>query len=279
MPAAIALLGDIVPEDRRGRAFGLFGSYNTAGFTLGPLIGGGLSQAFGLATPFLFTAIMAGLALIVVWVKVPDHEPVVFSTPALSKWYQVPYRKLWPYLLSTVGLMGLIGVYDTIWSIYMRGLGASQWVIALSFTLFGLPYLLFNWIGGRIADRWRHFRGHWIAWGTLVIIITVIGYALSRTVLTALIIGTVEAIAVSVVNPNLQAALMDLSPAQQRGQIQGISQGLGTLGAAISAIIAGRLLPISAATAFYYGALYLFVTWLVSLPGLLRIRSDPASMD
>lgn len=61
---ARALVCDLVPEERRGTAFGLF--HGVVGFTLLPasLIAGWLWQAVSPAAPFYFGAIMAVLAVI-----------------------------------------------------------------------------------------------------------------------------------------------------------------------------------------------------------------------
>ena len=59
-----ALLADMVPQDHRGRAFGIYGM--TVGLTTLPasFLAGILWDKFGAAVPFYFGAFMAGLALI-----------------------------------------------------------------------------------------------------------------------------------------------------------------------------------------------------------------------
>jgi MFS family permease len=60
---ARALVCDLVPEDKRGTAFGMY--HGVVGITLLPasLIAGWLWQSVGPAAPFYFGAIMAGLAV------------------------------------------------------------------------------------------------------------------------------------------------------------------------------------------------------------------------
>jgi DHA1 family tetracycline resistance protein-like MFS transporter len=61
LPASLAVVGDIFPEERRGRWAGLLmGSYG-AGFIFGPALGGVLYDWLGFAAPF---GVSAGLALI-----------------------------------------------------------------------------------------------------------------------------------------------------------------------------------------------------------------------
>src|SRR5437868_2662152 len=49
IPAARALVADLVPDEQRGEAYGIFGSFMNAGFLLGPALGG-LFAATGYAS-------------------------------------------------------------------------------------------------------------------------------------------------------------------------------------------------------------------------------------
>ena len=53
VPSAVALLRNELPEDRRGRAFGMFGALMTLAAALGPLIGGELVRLFGWPSVFV----------------------------------------------------------------------------------------------------------------------------------------------------------------------------------------------------------------------------------
>lgn len=48
VPAASAFVADIVPEARRGQAYGLLTAASSAGFALGPMVGGLAGAAWGL---------------------------------------------------------------------------------------------------------------------------------------------------------------------------------------------------------------------------------------
>jgi MFS transporter, DHA1 family, multidrug resistance protein len=53
-PAANAYVIDVVPPKERGAAFGWIGAANSAGFMMGPAIGGVLSDWYGYTVPFVF---------------------------------------------------------------------------------------------------------------------------------------------------------------------------------------------------------------------------------
>ncbi|WP_431313520.1 MFS transporter [Streptomyces lydicus] len=77
-PAASALVARLNPAAKHGRAFGSYGFYKSLGYTLGPLLGGGLVWAGGLR--LLFTVLAALAAAVTVWAAL-----VVPRVPPLSK--------------------------------------------------------------------------------------------------------------------------------------------------------------------------------------------------
>jgi len=59
-PVSLSVIGELSPEDKRGRYMGLFGLSQTIGIAVGPLIGGLLIDAF----PFDYVLIWAPIALV-----------------------------------------------------------------------------------------------------------------------------------------------------------------------------------------------------------------------
>ncbi|HQW08639.1 MAG TPA: MFS transporter, partial [Steroidobacteraceae bacterium] len=45
------------------------------------------------------------------------------------------------------------GIYLTVWPIYLTNMGASDWGVAMSWTLFAIPALVFGPWAGRLIDR------------------------------------------------------------------------------------------------------------------------------
>lgn len=73
VPATVALLRTELPEHRRGRAFGIFGSVMALAAGIGPLVGGELVQWFG--WPSIFLANLPVLVLSAVLAASAHHEP------------------------------------------------------------------------------------------------------------------------------------------------------------------------------------------------------------
>src|SRR5947209_10978601 len=65
LPAARALVADAVPPERRGEAYGIFGSFLNAGFLLGPAIGGALATV-SYTSAFIGSCVCRLLALAIV---------------------------------------------------------------------------------------------------------------------------------------------------------------------------------------------------------------------
>ncbi len=70
-PSAMALLRGVVPQERRGRMFGWFGTVMGLAAAVGPVIGGGLVTAFGWRAIFLVNVPVGAAALSLAWRDLP----------------------------------------------------------------------------------------------------------------------------------------------------------------------------------------------------------------
>ena len=71
VPAARAAVADVVPEDRRPRAFGLLSVANAVGWIAGPAIGAGLAS-LGYDVLFLIAGILVGAFAIIAYAWLPE---------------------------------------------------------------------------------------------------------------------------------------------------------------------------------------------------------------
>ncbi len=74
MALAMALVGEVVPQDRTGRAMGLLGTTSAIGTALGPSLGGLLVEGFGWRAVFLAGVPLGGLALLLAQRHLPRHR-------------------------------------------------------------------------------------------------------------------------------------------------------------------------------------------------------------
>lgn len=259
IPAANALVADLVEGQRRGRAYGLMAASTSAGFALGPMLGGVAGALWGLAAPFVVGVglnLGAAATAAATLPRFQAHQERVAMRLDLVKPLM---RQLWPYFWMMFAWMGLTGMYDTAWSLYMQSLGAGKWIIGLSFTLFALPLLFFNVASGRLADL--PGRRRWIILaGAFLQTLTVLFYVLSRSLWLSIFVSVIEAGAMSLTGPAMSAAVMESSPTTHHGTVQGWFQASGTLGAAVLALASGPLLVGHPSHPFALGAIVLGVT-------------------
>jgi len=72
MAASMAMVGNTVPREKRGRWIGFITAAQAAGFALGPGIGGFLYQAWGFSSAFLISAAIALIASLLALVMLPE---------------------------------------------------------------------------------------------------------------------------------------------------------------------------------------------------------------
>ena len=255
MPAQRAAVADLVPASELGLAYGWLSGARISGLIVGPALGGVLA-VFGRWTVFAVTggALLAGAA--VAMATFPPRAARALGTAVVSGRSLRTGRAgdaMRGVLAVTIGIGFLIGIYDVIWSLYMRAIGATDWEVGLSFSLFAVPWLVTTPLAGWLSDRYDR---RWLA-----IASTAIGacfgpvYPFLRNIPLILVIGAFEAATWAFAEPALNAYAMDAVPAPLRGQAQGtIGTGQG-LSMAAGAGIGGVLFAGGLWVPFVVGAL------------------------
>jgi MFS family permease len=259
VPAANAYVIDTVPEKERGVAFGWLGSAFSAGFMMGPAIGGPMSDWLGYMSPFLFGGVTSMITAAFLMLKMtnvrpgaksPTMEEVRIAVSMATK-LEEPERRstLVPKSLFAPALIGAMaftiaagfgdGLFISIWSIWLNDLHASNSYIGLTFVIFSLPLMLFMPITGKWADK-----------GKLALLIA-IPYALVSTVyftysvtsdlLLIALVGALEGTCLAISIPALSAFIANLSPENARGKLQGIFSTVRTIAAFASSIVTALL--------------------------------------
>ena len=307
-PAARGYLVDATREGERGQVFGLYQAAAMGGIVAGPAIAAlGAAVWSGYTFPFAFAAVMCVLAAIYLAVALmpisvrpgeprsPERAPIrqvsltgyaADSSVAAERWAARPEpgnqplpplrtllnRWVGAALVMNFGLYLAVGVYDVVWSLYMRSLGASVAWIGVTFALFGLPILVLAPIAGRIVDRigglpFAVFGGAGIALAGFV-------YTLAQDPVFPVVVGVFEATAVAFLGPALFAILAAGSPRGRSSTTQGFFGSAGTLAFITGALVAGQLLAADLHYPFYFFAV---VASLCFAAGWLILRGAAAS--
>lgn len=270
-PAARAYIFDATPPERRGAAFGLYGSAQMGGLLLGPAFGGvGAALGGGYAFPFAFcTLAVAGsavlLALTILRRPVPLHTPdpatperLPASGPA-SLWN----RPLAAAVVVNLGSYFAVGTYDVIWSLWMRALGADIGLIGLTFAAFGLGVVVVSPAAGRWSDR--HGPVPLIVLGSLGMALAGILYPALENPVLVIPVVIFEGLAEGLLGPALYAVVARGTPAGRSATTQGVFGASGTLGTMVASVIAGTLFATNLHLPFYTFVVVLLAALAVGL--------------
>ena len=243
-PAGQALVADLTTENTRSRAYGWLTTAQFGGLVAGPVVAwplyslGGGKGTWAFYTIFLFgaglSAVTAGV--LVFAIKEPEHA----RRRRAVKVRRPPYRQLITrpvlafVIVSATGNFAL-GVFEVLWSLWLRHLGASMRFVGLTWIAFSVP-MLFAWVGGYLADRYSRwalmFSGYTIsafAWMT---------YGATRNLTLFLVVNMIEGLAIAWSYPAKQGFLVQVVPQRWLGTIQGVEQSSLQIAALIGTLLA-----------------------------------------
>jgi MFS family permease len=275
-PGSRAVIGDLVPESRRGMAFSWLTGAETAGLIVGPALGGVLA-VFGRAVVFEVTALAMLLAALVLalTLDVPDGQTLGFKSTAA-----VRVASLLPAIAAVRGVamvsMGigfLYGVYNVVWSLFMKAIGATDWEVGLSLSLFALPLVLTAPLAGWASDR---FDRRWLAVvSALVTVILAPVYPLLRSIWAVIGVGVIEATTAAFTSPSLNAFLMSSVDGAQRGRATGAVGTAETAARAAGALVGGALFGLGVGVPFVVSFFVGIAFILFAAPSLRLAGREP----
>jgi MFS family permease len=235
LPAARALVADIVPDERRGEAYGIFGAFMNAGFLFGPAIGGLFATA-GYASAFIGSCFFRVLALAVVLLLVPEgrrHPEARARAKAVTRRALFTRSLIGTYIL-VFGDNLYFGFELTLMPLWLRHhLGASVAIIGLGYAVWALPNMVGAPIGGRLADR-RRRSSIILSLGLAQVVMYAAYGSLSWWVPVLLVFG-VHGLVYALMAPSVDATLASSSPVDARARVQGVYNGIGMIGAFLAA--------------------------------------------
>jgi MFS family permease len=156
LPVAMAMVADLSPVGSEGKSFGSFNTFFLLGFGVGPLLGGALFDAFGLAANFLAMSglCLASLAVVALKVKEP---PVAPRLREVEGWrFQAALLKDRPTLglfLARVGSAMAMGCYIAFLPVLATEKGLSNFQVGLLLAINVLVMTALQSPAGRLADR------------------------------------------------------------------------------------------------------------------------------
>jgi DHA1 family multidrug resistance protein-like MFS transporter len=242
--AALALASGAVVAERRGRAFASIYAGQVAGMAVGPLVGSILGV--NLMWIVFLTAGLASFAACLPAARLVEPPLATDSDiedRTVTKRVRLQASAVGS-LLSAVVLGLSFGVYEICWTLLLRLRGASGWEIGLSWTLFAVPFVLMSRPSGWLTDHVD--RRALVLGGLFVSTSMCASYPFLHNVPLLMVLGGLEALAISLVLPGAQSMLVESSEPTQFGRIQGLFSTSQTAATAVAAGVGGALFGIAA---------------------------------
>ena len=276
-PGARAAVADLVPEGERGIAYGWLSGADMGGLIFGPALGGVLA-VFGRAVVFEVTGLAILLAAIVL-VFALDVRRQAMTAPSLAGPVAASGTRLASVaavrglVMLSVGIGFLYGVYNVVWSLFMKTIGATDWEVGLSFSLFALPLVLTAPVAGWAADR---VDRRWLSAGSTASTALIAPvYPLLHNVPAVIGVGVIEASTAAFAEPAINAYLMSAVAADQRGRAAGTVGTAETAAKALGALLGGGLFGLGVWVPFVVSSVAGLAFILLGVP-LLRAAGRDA---
>jgi DHA1 family tetracycline resistance protein-like MFS transporter len=265
---ALAALADLSDDKSKAKNFGLIGMAFGLGFILGPSIGGILSK-YDYSYPLLFTAFLAFINIILVYVQFPDtfRPKTVRPISLMAGFHNI--AKAFSYANMRVILLVLFlfafgfTFFTQFFSVFMiNKFNATTQQIGYIFGFSGVCMVLTQ--GGLT----RALSGRVLPEQILRFTIIGLGIALLFTLLPTTLYGLFAvqpfiAMFQGLTQPNITSIVSSLGTSENQGEILGIQASVQSLAFAIPPILAGLISTIDYRLPVVAGSISLLIGWLI----------------
>ena len=266
VPAAMAYVADVSPEDRRGEAMGLFNTALFAGIGLGPLLGGILADKLSFHAPFYMCAFLASIGLVLDTFKLRESRKQGFSgVIGDTKIIKISYgfyllrdknmlSIVFSRIVTSVGFSALLAFFPLIG--FKLGLGMSE--VGLLLTVQALALIIFQKKFGKLSDKYG--RKNLMVLGSIIGGVSLTLLTFTKNFLDFLIILVFFGLAGGITAPAYSAAIADLSGRERFGEAMGLFLTAMSIGMALGPIMGGIIADFtSLVNIFYVTALLTFI--------------------
>jgi predicted MFS family arabinose efflux permease len=164
-PAAMSLITDSVPKEKRASAIGFYGLGVPIGSLLGALIGGLIADAYGWRAAFMTVGIPGVLLACFLPFILRDarrdveaspskEAPAMLSVPEAFR--EILSSRAFVLIMIAASLTAFLGYGKTTWAgiYFMRSLGMSPGEVGVWLAIpVGIAGIIGTWAGGALADR------------------------------------------------------------------------------------------------------------------------------
>jgi len=226
------------PENMGGN-LGRGVSIEVGGFAIGPVIAALTVDSINLAAPFILIAVLIAITGVIIArlsiaeTAIEDRTDERFAIDLLKN------RAVLGSILVGLALFVMIGVYDSLWVIIMDDLKAPHWVGNAGVALFGLPWIFFGALGGRIAQKHGPLRVS--AFGLALGSLYMTSYGFMTMPYFMLGVGLTQSMVDSLTVTGLGVAVAQATPPERQAGASGLLGGMQTLTGGVAAMFAGTM--------------------------------------
>lgn len=263
-PASAAYAADHTSREQRTKTMARLGTANSMGTILGPAVSGALAT-FGLLAPLYFAALLAALAAVVVWRKLPVTPAAQLTTRNLTRRLRYTDRRIALLLVTAVGLfIGYSSIQQTLGfqlqdKLHLSGIETAQMTGAALMVSAIFTFLTQVTVMQRLQLRPTQF----IRMGLLSMLFgaAVVSGFETFTVLAVgmAFLGTGMALCM----PSISAGASLAVEPEEQGAAAGLVSSCPAIGFAIGPICAGGLYQIHSPLAPLFSASVFFVVLLI----------------
>lgn len=273
---AYATIADLSPLHLRSRNFSLIAIGFSIGFTLGPFIGGKLSDSsivswFNYAVPFWFACFLSLLNIFSVWINLKETIKVKRNT-SISLLTGI-YRIKKAFSLRDLRLIFMaIFLYSFGWYSFtqifqvflIEKFQVDNSVIGDVYAYMGVWMIVLQFLVTRPLSK-RLSPGEILFFSMPMIVVTLFCLLLPNTLALLLIQLPLVVAFQGLTQPNVVALASSSCDESSLGQILGISQSMQALAMAIAPMITGSLIALRPDLPVLMGVIFIFLAWVVFL--------------
>ena len=223
------------PSEHAGYALGTLQTSISAGFIIGPLIGGSISDAFGFRSVFFFVAFVCLISMTVVITRVRESAGAKSGKPAaIMKNLTIVRKDPWLKRLMAMLFLGQTATVMTgpIFPFFLEEKGAPEAVLSslagLAFSLVGVGILISSpWWGAR-SDKIGYRRAMTLA--TALVAVGMVSQILVPSYEWIFPLRAIIGLFVGALLPLTYSELTRRSPAGRKGGIMGLASSATLMG-------------------------------------------------
>jgi len=280
---AMAYIGDATSETERGAGMGYIGAAGGLGFILGPGFGGWLA-AVSLSTPFFVAAGLSLLAMLLIWLILPESLPR--EKRGLAGGLRlVNFGSMWKSLSSPIGVLlfmaflasfGLAN-FEAVFGLYaLKKYGFGPESVGMILAVVGLVSTVGKVFTGALTGRWGDAAV--IKTSLLTGSVGFLVLLLANTYTTILLATGFFVLSKTFLRPAV-FSLTSRNATVGQGAAMGLSNSFVSLGRIVGPIWAGLVFDVNFDYPYLSGAAILLVGFVISLlwvsehPGQPRVQS------